>query len=85
MSKFPSILANGHIRWCTERSLGISEVKHDRDMSELGWVTAQPSFLHSESAFFKISRPNDLLDGVTGARIRLEIRPASKKGLAPSF
>ena len=55
--KFCSILANGHIRWCTERSLAISEVKHDRDMSELGWVAAQPCFYTQNPPFSKSLDP----------------------------
>ena len=39
MSRFSSHFANGHIKSNPERSLAILQVKHDWDMSVLGWVT----------------------------------------------
>jgi hypothetical protein len=59
-SRFSSHFANGHITSNPERSLAILQVKHDWDMSVLGWVTVcLPPFCANDSHFFKISRPRD--------------------------
>ena len=52
MSRFSSHFANGHIKSNPERSLAILQVKHDWDMSVLGWVTVcLPPFCANDSHF----------------------------------